>query len=528
MERATSRVAQRQAVIARTHTDYSRPVPVSAHRAFPASTGFSAPSREALARAAGWSLQRIAGSRPQADNGRSSWLTSRVQEDNLPPPAESTSSTQSLSRPRGLVFERLRVRVCRGKDLGLERESAATEFSVGTGESNDLRLSDPTVSRHHCSVRATSNGLLLRDLESTNGTFVAGCRVESLYLAKITEVEIGGTLLRFELLHDQISEALSDSERFGPILGAGPAMRRIFEILSRVAASDATVLLEGETGTGKGLIAGAIHRASPRARGPLVVVDCSAIPPTLVEAELFGHAKGAFTGAHAARAGAFEAASSGTVFLDEIGELPLEVQPKLLRALEERTIKRLGETETRKLDIRVIAATNRDLRRQVNAGSFRSDLFYRLDVVRVRVPPLRERREDIPLLATHFYRQLAKDPTKSPPAELLGTLLRQDWPGNVRQLRSAVERALLMEDLELWQKLCGFDVEAAPEPESERDPALSFREAKERTIARWEREYLKKLIASTNGNVSAAARVARMDRNHLRELLVKHESPGTD
>ncbi len=440
--------------------------------------------------------------------------------------SDAARSTHSLMRAQSFVFDQLLVKVLRGPDLGLQQASTAAEFSVGSGNGNDLRLNDATVSRHHCLVSATANGLLLRDQGSKNGTFVAGCRIERAYLGKLTEVQVGSTLLQFELLSAKNSEALSDADRFGPVLGSGVAMRRIFEILAKVAPSDATVLLEGETGTGKGAIAEALHGASRRASGPFVVVDCSAIPPTLLEAELFGHAKGAFTGAHAARAGAFEAANGGTVFLDEVGELPLDVQPKLLRALEERTIRRLGSSETRQLDIRIIAATNRDLRRLVNDGCFRSDLFYRLDVVRIRVPALRERREDIPLLAAHFYAKLTRGSSSAPPAELLLALARQDWPGNVRELRSAVERAVLMEDLELWKDLCGFEPHAELTADNSAAPSLSFREAKERAVAAWEREYLSALVASTNGNISRAARLARMDRNHLRELLVKHGHEG--
>ena len=419
----------------------------------------------------------------------------------------------------------------RGPDAGLQVDSRSSEFTIGAAEGNDLRLSDAAVSRHHCLLRATPLGILLRDLESKNGTYVGGCRVESAYPAHDAEIEVGASRLRLQVLPHTVSEPISDDEQFGPVLGSSVAMRRIFDVLSRVAASHATLLLEGETGTGKGLLAEVVHRASPRAAGPFVVVDCSAIPPTLIESELFGHTRGAFTGAHAARAGAFEVAAGGSVFLDEIGELPLEVQPKLLRALEERTVKRVGSTETLNLDIRIIAATNRDLRQEVNKGTFRSDLFYRLDVVRIRIPPLRERREDIPRLVAHFYEQFVKGSDRMPPAELVSTLSRQEWPGNVRQLRSAIERAVLMEDLDLWRTLCGFDVESAPEAAPPRDAESasaersSFRDAKERAVARWEREYVTKLVASTQGNVSAAARLARMDRNHLRELLVKHQSP---
>ncbi|MEZ4310453.1 MAG: sigma 54-interacting transcriptional regulator [Polyangiaceae bacterium] len=359
-----------------------------------------------------------------------------------------------MAHPREVTFQRFRLTVTDGDDRGREHVSDASELVVGSAEGTQLTLRDRTVSRHHCVIAATAKGFLLRDLGSTNGTTLAGYRVESAYLKSGALIGVGQSTLRFECLNEEVREPLSDEDRYGRVLGHSAAMRRIFGVLPKVAASDSTVLLEGETGTGKGLLAEAIHAQSPRAKGPLVVVDCSSIPPTLIEAELFGHAKGSFTGAHAARPGAFEAANGGTIFLDEIGELPLDMQPKLLRALEERVIKRVGTVEAVRLDVRVIAATNRDLRQEVNRGAFRSDLFYRLNVVRLRLPSLRERREDIPLLAAHFYGQLAPGSAEEgPPAELVEVLMRQDWPGNVRELRAAIERSVLMGDPELWREI---------------------------------------------------------------------------
>jgi len=250
-----------------------------------------------------------------------------------------------------------------------------------------------------------------------------------------------------------------------------------------------------------------------------VVVDCGAIPPTLIESELFGHEKGAFTGAHVARVGAFEAAQGGTVFLDEIGELPLDLQTKLLRALEERTIKRVGSTKPVRLDVRVIAATNRDLREAVNAGRFRADVYYRLAVVRMRLPPLRDRREDIPLLVNHYYRIFTGDDAAVAPASLVTPLTAQGWPGNVRELRSAVERAVLMAD-PVWSESEPDAPPASSIPAF--DDRLSFREAKERAVAAWERRYLTELVERNAGNLSRAARAARMDRAHLRELLRRY------
>jgi transcriptional regulator with GAF, ATPase, and Fis domain len=302
------------------------------------------------------------------------------------------------------------------------------------------------------------------------------------------------------------------------VLGDSPAMRRIFALLPRLAATQSTVLIEGETGTGKTLLAEAIHRKSARSDRPFVVVDCASIPAGLIESELFGHEKGAFTGAHAARIGAFEAAQGGTVFLDELGELPLELQPKLLRVLEERAIKRVGTTTAIPINVRVIAATNRDLRDLVESQRFRLDLYYRLNTVRLRIPPLRERREDIALLATHFWARATGDDAAVPPGELLESLLLRPWPGNVRELRGLIDRAVTLGDAEIDDEPPMTELPGTLESF---DPAVPFRVAKERAVARWEGAYLKELIGRHQGNLTHAARSARMDRNYLRELLAR-------
>jgi two-component system response regulator GlrR len=416
-------------------------------------------------------------------------------------------------RIESFTFRRFRVSV-----VGVDPAPAATcersELSIGTAPGNDLVLADPTVSRHHCTIAVTPRGYKLRDLGSTNGTWLAGHLVETAYLKPGSTFRVGGITIRFDWLDDEVREELSLDDRFGDALGSSPAMRRIFAILAQVAPSDSTILLEGETGTGKGLLAELIHRRSQRAKQVFGVVDCGAIPSTLIETELFGHERGAFTGAHAQRVGALEAAQGGTLFLDEIGEVPLDLQPKLLRALEERTIKRVGGSKSIRLDVRVIAATNRDLREEVNQGRFRADLYYRLNVVRVRIPPLRERREDIRLLVDHYFRIYTDDENATAPAALVAALSQQRWPGNVRELRSAVERAALRLDIE-------SDVAALPS-----DETMSFREAKERAVAAWERTFVTELVTRNGGNLSRAARAARMDRTYLRELLRRHGRGG--
>jgi two-component system, NtrC family, response regulator GlrR len=432
--------------------------------------------------------------------------------------------TTAVADARELRFPRYRLTVIEGPDRDASIDGGEAELSIGSAPANALILGDSAVSRHHIAITPTRRGHLVRDLGSTNGTAINGVVVERAYLAPGAVIAIGQSRLRFDALGGEERAALSSDARWGRALGASEAMRRIFAVLPKLADSDATILLEGETGTGKGLLAEAIHDASPRATGPFIVLDCGAIPPTLIESELFGHEKYAFTGAAAARIGGFEAARGGTVFLDEIGELPLDMQPKLLRAIEDRVVKRVGGNEQVRLDIRIVAATNRDLRTEINQGRFRSDLYYRLNTFRLRIPPLRERREDIALLVAHFYRQLS--PGETPPGDLIAELVRHDWPGNVRELRAAVERAVLLGDPAVWRSLSG-DASATAEDDRFVD-GTSFRAAKERAVAAWERDYVRTLIARHDGNLSRAARAVRMDRNHLRELLRRHGISADD
>ena len=427
------------------------------------------------------------------------------------------------ARAKELRLDGFSLTVIEGPGSGAQHKAAAREVSVGTAAHNDLVLPDPTVSRHHFSITATPDGFLLRDLGSSNGTWVGGVRVQQGYVEDGARVKVGRTVLRVDQVTEDICEPLSADDRFGSLLGTSSAMRRIFAVLPRIAQSESSILLEGETGTGKGVLAAAVHEASLRANGPMVVLDCAAIAPTLIESELFGHVRGSFTGAQSDRAGAFEQAAGGTIFIDEIGELPLDMQPKLLRALEERTIKRVGGNARVKLDARVIAATNRDLRAEVNRGTFRADLYYRLDVVRLQIPPLRERTGDIEQLARHFYADLV--PEKTIPADLLAAFKRQAWPGNVRELRAAVERAVLFEDPELLGLFTSEPGKSAePSADEGFDPRVPFRVAKQRAADRWEARWVRELMQKAAGNLSEAARIAHMDRSHLRSLVRKYEA----
>jgi len=457
---------------------------------------------------------------------------------------ESGHTTHLSTRATELRHRSFQLRVVGGPNEGAVAASVGRELSVGTAPGNHLVLTDPLVSRHHLVVRWDNRGYWARDVGSTNGTRIGDHIIQSAALHDSSQLTIGNTRLVFELLEQEISEPLSREQRWGTVLGESPAMRRLFALLPRIAQSDATLLIEGETGTGKSVLAQAIHEASPRASAPFVVVDCSAIPPTLIESVLFGHDKGSFTGAHTARAGAFESAAGGTVFLDEIGELPLELQPKLLRVLESRQVQRIGRVDSIPLDVRVIAATNRDLREMVNRGTCRADLYYRLKVVTIEMPPLRERRSDIPSLVAHFWAQLSNG--GEPPAEVLSAFSKLDWMGNVRELKNAVERAVVLGDTAPPEPLLveSFGARGTIPPHARGsapgmpmppieglafDPSIPFRDAKNQAIARWERWYIRELLAHTNGNLSQAARIVQSDRSYLRKLVRRYsEDPGGD
>ncbi|MCC6554308.1 MAG: sigma 54-dependent Fis family transcriptional regulator [Polyangiaceae bacterium] len=395
---------------------------------------------------------------------------------------------------------------------------------VGSHDSNDLVLSDRSVSRFHCILERSRAGFRLTDVGSTNGTWIAGVRVRDADIVPECRVELGDSTVRLRNADAVAETEVSCSLSFGRLYGASVPMRRLFDVLRRVAKTSTDVLIEGENGTGKEVIATELVQRSPRAHKPLVIVDCGAISPGLIESELFGHVRGSFTGASRDRAGAFEEADGGTVFLDEIGELPLEMQPKLLRALASREIRRVGESRTRKVDIRVIAATNRRLEREVNSGRFREDLYYRLSVVTIRVPPLRERKEDIQALVSSFLLELNaldKEPLFTP--EVLDEMMRYEWPGNVRELKNHVERRVVLgSDASLGAPDEPAPAAAAGAPAARPDIELPFKEAKDAIIAQFERAYLAALLDWAEGNVSKAARKANLDRMYLHRLLQRH------
>src|SRR6185312_6171378 len=333
---------------------------------------------------------------------------------------------------------------------------------------------------------------------------------------------IGKTTLKYVPNEESLDLGPSESESYGALVGRDPKLRRLFRLLDDVAATDATVLIEGETGTGKELIAEEIHRHSPRKDGPFVVFDCGAVPDDLIESALFGHVRGAFTGAVSDRRGAFEEADGGTLFLDEIGELSLAVQPALLRALDKQSVRAVGGTSYTRASVRVVAATNRNLRAEIAARQFREDLYYRVAVVRMQVPPLRERPDDIPLLVDHFVRQFRSGQALEVAADDMARLQRHSWLGNVRELRNVVERACALSHgtrLEIDEAL---EERPAGRRSGASDIDLPFKEAKARIVDEFERSYIEALLKRHQGNLSAAARAAEIDRKHLRELLRKH------
>lgn len=392
---------------------------------------------------------------------------------------------------------------------------------MGKHPSNDVVLDGQGVSRYHLELRAEPNRVLVKDVGSKNGSFYNGARVTEVRVGAGASIRIGGPgglELTIEL-DRQPSIAPSQADHFGAMIGSSRAMRSVFTILEKTASSTTTLLLTGETGTGKELVAEAIHSRSPRADKPLIIVDCGAIPHHLIESELFGHRKGAFTDAREDRKGAFESADGGTLFLDEIGELPLELQPKLLRAVESRSIQPLGETGRKPVNVRLLAATHRDLQAQVSAGRFRQDLFFRLAVVTVPLPPLRERGEDVLLLARHFLEHLGQADAIEIDGSIKQALLGYTWPGNVRELRNAIERAVHLGAEHAIPMAQGAE-DTPPSPAQA--PDLPFKEAKEQIVVAFERAYLVRLMERHGGNISAAARDAGIDRNYIYRLLKKH------
>jgi transcriptional regulator with GAF, ATPase, and Fis domain len=437
----------------------------------------------------------------------------------------SKEFTRAAARVLRVQYRKLQLSVTKGPDAGLTWEAAGTSVRIGTSPENDLILTDETVSRRHCEVMLTERGIRVTDAGSTNGVLVGKCWVDDATYSGPITLELGDTLISIVPLSETVEREQLDANGFGDLLGRSPKMRELFADLSRIAGTDLSLLIEGETGTGKELVAESVHHQSQRADGPFVVFDCSGVAPTLAESELFGHERGAFTGAVATRVGVFEQANGGTIFLDELGELPKELQPKLLRVLEKREVRRVGGSKTIPLDVRLVSATNRNLRAEVKRGEFRQDLYYRVAGAHVYVPPLRDRLEDLELLAQSFLA------TSEPPSQLgdvpphvWDMFKAYRWPGNVRELKNAVKRVLVTPDRPLDESVPDLSAAAAQAVAMVASPGqvAPLRTARRNAADAFEKRYVEHVLGKSEGNVTRAAAIAEVSRQVIHKLMTKH------
>jgi transcriptional regulator with GAF, ATPase, and Fis domain len=456
-----------------------------------------------------------------------------------PNPEEITKAAPSVPRDEVSEPVSFRLHVFDGLDTGRELRIDGVEASrllVGKGPTANLKLVDPAVSRRHLAVEIEHGRLRITDLGSTNGTRIDECEVVDAYARGGEVVRIGSTSMRVErLARGGEGEAKSAAARFERIIGASPAMRRLYPLCERLAASQVPVIIEGETGTGKEALAEAIHEAGPRAKFPFVVFDCTTVAASLVESELFGHERGAFTGASVARPGMFELAEGGTLLLDEIGDLSLALQAKLLRAVERSEVRRVGGSKPIQCNVRLLVATRRDLEREVQQGRFRDDLFHRLAVARIELPPLRKRREDIPILAQHFWRTLGGG-SDGPPRELVEGWADMDWPGNVRELRNSVARRIALGELDRpakgGQASSPLAVAGRGSDEEEGSDAeiadvlsmnLPFSKARHMVLESFIRQYVARALGAHGGNVAQAAAASGIARRYFQLLRDRRE-----
>ena len=471
--------------------------------------------------------------------------------------AGATKISYVDGRPTTITIRRCKLVVAyqgKLKDYSFDKDV----ISIGAMEDNDVVLDDDTVSRNHCRISLEGDAYILTDLDSTNGTSINRVRIREAFLSPNQVIQMGSTEIRFSPIDERVRIIPSERDRFGEIIGKDRRMREMYAILEKIAPTDATCVVEGETGTGKDVVARSIHSQSRRKDGPFMVFDCGAVPENLIESELFGHEKGSFTGAHASRQGVFEMGHGGTIFLDELGELQLDLQPKLLRVLEQREVKRIGGTKPIKVDVRIVAATNRNLEDEVAAGRFREDLFYRLTVVRIKLPALRDRREDVRVLARHFLdngsfnrdRDGSRRITQFAPG-VLDRMTEYAWPGNVRELHNVIERAVSFAETDAveladlpehiaWPRGLVPSMESSsgtippPPPDGLHTQANAadidgtFKDAKERWVSSFERDYIASLLKKNNGNISHASREAQIDRKYFRKLMKKYGITAQD
>jgi two-component system, NtrC family, response regulator HydG len=419
----------------------------------------------------------------------------------------------------------------KGKRLTFDA-SAPSRILVGQSPACELRLTDREASRRHAALEIVAGGIRVTDLSSTNGTYVDRVRVYEALLEGGEMVRVGATTLAIDLESERVRAAVPVAEQFGPVLGRSLEMRRLYPLCARLARANVPLIIEGETGTGKEVLAEALHQQGPRAKQPFVVFDCTTAPPTLVESELFGHERGAFTGAVTTRIGVFEQAHGGTLLIDEIGDLDLPLQAKLLRALERGEIRRVGGDKWIKVDVRVLSATRRDLDREVAAGRFRDDLFHRLAVARIELPPLRRRRGDVALLANAIWAELGGVPDELP-REVLSRWEEETWPGNIRELRNAVARQLALGELAdaafLMRTHEGDGTDDAPSSHATGgdavdrvlDAALPFVEARARLVAEFERRYVERVMQVNEGDLVKAAAASGVGQRYFQMLRAK-------
>jgi transcriptional regulator with GAF, ATPase, and Fis domain len=424
----------------------------------------------------------------------------------------------------------------RGRSIVLDG-SASTRTLIGTSEACDVRVTDPEVSRRHAAIERVGKALRIVDLSSTNGTWVDRVKVFEAELRGGEFVRVGQTLFSVEVVADvdPAAAALPNIARFGRVVGASREMRRLYPLCSRLAKTTVPVIIEGETGTGKEALAESLHEQGPRANGPFVVFDCTAVPPSLVEAELFGHERGAFTGATTTRKGVFEQADGGTLLIDEVGDLDLSLQPKLLRAMERLEVRRIGGDRWIHVDVRVLSATRRDLDHEVQAGRFRDDLFHRLAVARIELPPLRHRVGDVTLLAEHFWRQMGGDVGAIPLARL-AKWMDSSWPGNIRELRNVIARELALGDLATFtdeEPPATADVQAAAATDMSASPSrpdvigeliakgLPYPQARDRMLEEFDQRFVASLLANHGGDVARAAEASGIGRRYFQKLKAR-------
>lgn len=457
---------------------------------------------------------------------------------------------------------RLRLRSCTltvqgGHKLRFDKETVR----IGAMDDNDVVIRDDTASRYHCNIVQEDTGYVLVDLGSTNGSFINGVRIREAFLHPGCTIGVGQSKVHFHARDEEVEITPSAADRCGHLIGGNARMREIYTIIEKIAPTATTVVVEGQTGTGKEVVAQTLHSLSPRRNKELIVFDCSAVPPNLIESELFGHEKGSFTGAVMTRQGLFEMADGGTLFLDELGELPLDLQPKLLRVLEKREVRRVGAARTIKVDVRIIAATNRNLQEEVRERRFRQDLYYRLSVVKLNLPALGRRLDDIPLLCQHFLETSSYNRSMDGAQRVRGVtqsamdcLQTYHWPGNVRELANVLERAVsfcdgdLVDARDLPEHLrenmvsrqldqhgasrARASTQIPSQGGSGRSPrpptdlfhdGVTFKDAKERWVSTFERDYIISLLQRHQGNISHAARDADIDRKYFRKLMKKYE-----